>query len=436
MTFIADNDIISNMESKKEIFKLLIKEFHEFRLPEIVIRDLRIPHQTNKVITITGSRRVGKTFYFYQLINELKINIPLEQILYLSFEDDRILPLSFKELDDLLEAYFELYPKNKSKTIYLFFDEIQNVNGWETFIRRIYDKETVRIFLTGSSSKLLSREIATSLRGRTLSYHLFPLSFQEFSKFKGLEIKPDFEYSSMRFNIKRLLEEFILFGGFPEVVLEEEGLKFKILKNYYDLLIYKDLAERFSVRNVRLLKDLMKFLITNISASFSTNSYYKSIEQELHVSRETIMEYLSYIEEIELVYLLPIFSYSLKVQQVNPKKIYSLDNGIRNAVAFKFSQDEGRLVENLVFQEIKRRELEVYYWKKKGEVDFVIKKDDALIGINVSYGNEIKEREERSLLELKNEFGERVQELILITKDVDEQKNDINLIPLWKWLLG
>ncbi|MFH1562747.1 MAG: ATP-binding protein [Nitrospirota bacterium] len=423
------------MESKKETFKILIKEFHEFNLPEIVIRDLKVPQQTNKVITITGSRRVGKTFYFYQLINEIKISIPLEQILYLSFEDDRILPLSFKELDDLLEAYFELYPENKSKMLYLFFDEIQNVNGWEIFIRRIYDKENVQIFLTGSSSKLLSREIATSLRGRTLSYHLFPLSFQEFLRFRGLEIKPDFEYSNLRFNIKSLLEEFILFGGFPEVVLEEKGLKFKILKNYYDLLIYKDLAERFSVRNIRLLKDLMKFLITNIAASFSTNSYHKSIEQELRVSRETIMEYLSHIEEIELVYLLPIFAYSLKVQQVNPKKIYSLDNGIRNAVAFKFSQDEGRLVENLVFQEIKRRELEVYYWKKKGEVDFVIKKDDKLIGINVSYGNEIKDREERSLLELKNEFGERVQCLILITKDVDEQKNDINLIPLWKWLL-
>lgn len=423
------------MESKKEIFKILIKEFHEFRLPEIIIRDLKVPCQTNKVITITGSRRVGKTFYFYQLINELKISIPLEQILYLSFEDDRILPLSFKELDDLLEAYFELYPENKSKVTYLFFDEIQNVNGWEIFIRRIYDKENVRIFLTGSSSKLLSREIATSLRGRTLSYHLFPLRFQEFLRFRGLELKPDFEYSSLRFNIKRLLEEFILFGGFPEVVLEKECLKFKILKNYYDLLIYKDLAERFSVRNIRLLKDLMRFLITNISASFSTNSYHKSIEQELRVSRETIMEYLSHIEEIELVYLLPIFSYSLKVQQVNPKKIYSLDNGIRNAVAFKFSQDEGRLVENLVFQEIKRRELEVCYWKKKGEVDFVIKKDDKLIGINVSYGNEIKDREERSLLELKNEFGERVQDIILITNDVEEQKNDIKIIPLWKWLL-
>lgn len=424
------------MENKKEIFKILIKEFHELDLPPVIVRDLKIPRETNKIITITGSRRIGKTFYFYQLINEFKKKVPFDRILYVNFEDDRILPLSFKELNGLLEAYFELYPENKDKEIYLFFDEIQNVKEWELFVRRVYDKEKARVFLTGSSSKLLSREIATALRGRTLSYHLFPLSFTEFLRFKGLDVKPDFEYLKLRFKIKNLLCEFIFFGGFPEVVLEEESLKLKILKDYYDLMIYKDLVERFSVRNVGLLKNLMKFLITNVSTSFSTNSYYRSIEQELRVSRETIMEYLSHIEEIELIYFLPVFSYSLKAQQVNPKKIYSLDNGLRNAVSFRFSQDEGRLVENLVFQEIKRMELDVYYWKKKGEVDFVIKKDNKLVGVNVSYGEEIKEREERSLRELKKEFGEKTQELILITKDIEENKEDIKFIPLWKWLLS
>lgn len=423
------------MENKKEIFKTLIKEFHESIFPMVIVRDLKVPYETNKIITITGSRRVGKTFYFYQLINEFKKKVTFSQILYVNFEDDRILPLSFKELNGLLEAYFEFYPENKDKEIYLFFDEIQNVKGWELFVRRVYDKERVRIFLTGSSSKLLSREIATSLRGRTLSYRLFPLSFTEFLKFKGLDVKPDFEYSKLRFKIKNLLEEFIFFGGFPEVVLEEESLKLKILKDYYDLVIYKDLVERFSVRNVALLKNLMKFLITNISTSFSSNSYYRSIEQELRASRETILEYLSYVEEIELICFLPVFSYSLKAQQVNPKKIYSLDNGLRNAVSFRFSQDEGRLVENLVFQEIKRQELDVYYWKKKGEVDFVIKKNNKLKCINVSYGGKIKEREEKSLLEFKKEFGEKTQQLILITKDIEKSKENIKFIPLWKWLL-
>lgn len=423
------------MENKKETFKILIKEFHESTLPTAIVRDLKVPQKTNKIITITGARRVGKTFYFYQLISEFKKKIVLSQILYVNFEDDRILPLSFKELNGLLEAYFELYPENKDKEIYLFLDEIQNVKGWELFVRRVYDKERARIFLTGSSSKLLSREIATSLRGRTLSYRLFPLSFIEFLKFKGLDVKPDIEYSKSRFKIKNLLEEFIFSGGFPEVVLEEESLKLKILKSYYDLIIYKDLVERFSVRNLGLLKNLMKFLITNVSTAFSANSYYRSIEQELRVSRETILEYLSYIEEIELIYFLPVFSYSLKAQQVNPKKIYSLDNGLRNAISFRFSQDEGRLVENLVFQEIKRMELDVYYWKKRGEVDFVIKKDNKLKGINVSYGEEIKERGEKSLLELKKEFGRNTQELILITKDIEENKGGIKFIPLWKWLL-
>lgn len=423
------------MENKKEIFKVLIKEFHEFTLPKIIPRDLEIPYRTNKILTITGSRRVGKTFYFYQLISEFKKMVPFNQILYVNFEDDRILPLSSFELNELIEAYFELYPENKNKEIYLFFDEIQNIKEWEVFTRRVYDKEKAKIFITGSSSKLLSRELSTSLRGRTLSYHLFPLSFSEFLKFKGIEISSDFEYSKLRFKIKNLLPEFILFGGFPEVVLEEENLKYKILKSYYDLAIYKDLVERFSIRNVAFMKNLMKFLITNISTSFSTNSYYRNIQQEFRISRETLIAYLSHIEEIELIYFLPLFSYSLKVQQVNPKKIYSLDNGLRNAVSFRFSQDEGRLVENLVFQEIKRKGLEAYYWKGKGEIDFVIKQNDKLKGINVSYGEEIKEREENALLEFKKAYGEKKVELILITKDTEKKEGEIKFIPLWKWLL-
>lgn len=423
------------MENKKEIFKVLIKEFYEFALPSVIPRDLEIPYRTNKILTIIGPRRVGKTFYFYQLIKKFKENVSPSQILYVNFEDERILPLSPYELNGLIEAYFELYPENKNKEIYLFFDEIQNIKEWELFIRRIYDKEKARIFITGSSSKLLSRELSTSLRGRTLSYYLFPLSFYEFLKFKGIEIKPDFEYSKLRFKIKNLMEEFIFFGGFPEVVLEEEGLKLKILKNYYELVIYKDLVERFSIRNVYFLKNLMKYMITNVSTSFSTNSYYLKIKNEFQISRETITEYLSHIEEIGLIYFLPIFSYSLKVQQVNPKKIYSLDNGLRNAVSFRFSQDEGRLVENLVFQEIKRMELEAYYWKKKREVDFVIKKNGKLSGINVSYGEEIKAREEDALLEFKKQYGKKIDKLIIITKDIEKNKGGIKFIPFWKWLL-
>jgi hypothetical protein len=225
-------------------------------------------------------------------------------------------------------------------------------------------------------------------------------------------------------------------GSFPEVVLED-NLKKEILNNYYDMFIYKDLVERYSIRNVDLLKKLTKFLLTNISNLFSASSYHKYITKELSVSKETILEYISYLKEINLIFLVPIFSFSLKQQQVNPSKVYTIDNGLRNTVSFKFSKDEGRLAENLVFVELKRKLKEIYYWKGKGEVDFVIKnKNESIDLINVCYSNEIPKREINSI----NEFIEKhpkakINNKIIITKDLEKSKERIKYIPLWKWLL-
>jgi len=422
--------------TKKEMFKYIIKEFHEARLPELYERKLTIP-ETQKVISLIGLRRAGKTFYFYQLINNLiEGSINPSQILYINFEDDRILPLNVKELNTILEAYYELYPENIDETLYLFFDEIQNIDNWELFIRRVHDRKNARIFITGSSSKLLSKEIATSLRGRTLSYYLFPLSFEEFLRFRQVTLNKDFEYTDARFRVKKLFSEYLYGGGFPEVVLEAEELRQDILRNYFEMFIYRDLVERFSIRNTSLLKSLVKFLITNIGTTFSVNSFYRTIRKDMPVGKDTLMEYLSYLEDINLVYLVPIFSYSLKKQQVNPRKVYCIDNGLRNAVSFMFSKDEGRLAENLVFLELKRRNKEPYYWKNKGEVDFVIKdRDSSLTAINVSYTDEIDERETKALLEFADEFSPKVKELILLTKDLEKTEGKIKIIPLWKWLI-
>ena len=421
--------------TKKEMFKYIIKEFHEARLPEPYKRKLTIP-ETQKVISLIGPRRVGKTFYFYQLINNLiENNVDPGRILYINFEDDRILPLNVKDLNLVLEAYYELYPENTDKALYLFFDEIQNIDNWELFIRRVHDKKNVKIYVTGSSSKLLSKEIATSLRGRTLSYYLFPLSFEEFLRFRQVTLNKDFEYTNARFKVKKLFTEYLYSGGFPEVVLETNELKQSILQNYFEMLIYRDLVERFSIRNTSLLKSLVKFLIKNIGTTFSVNSYYKTIKKDMPVGKDTLMEYLSYLEDINLVYLVPIFSYSLKKQQVNPRKVYCIDNGLRNAVSFMFSKDEGRLAENLVFLELKRRNKEPYYWKNKGEVDFVIKdRDSSLTAINVSYTDEVDERENKALLEFADEFPQKVKELLLLTKDLEKTEHGIKFLPLWKWL--
>ncbi|AKB16963.1 MULTISPECIES: ATP-binding protein [unclassified Methanosarcina] len=422
---------------KKELFKYLIKEFHERKLPEIYPRALEIP-ETRMIVSLIGARRIGKTSYFFQMVGELEKKVGRGRILYINFEDERILPLDVKDLNSILEAYYELYPENVDRELYLFFDEVQNVPGWEVYVRRLYDRGDLKLFLTGSSSKMLSKELATSLRGRTLSFYLYPLDFREYLAFRGVEPVRDFEYSKQRFELKKLFEEYLYEGGFPEVVLEAPELRKKILQDYFEMMIYRDLVERFSIRNTTLLKALTKYLVTNIGNPFSVTSYYKAIKQDQEVSKGTILGYLSHLEDISLVYFLPLFSYSLKAQAINPKKVYCLDNGLRNAVSFTFSKDEGRLAENLVFLELMRREKEVYYWKNGGEVDFVVKgDDDSLTVINVTYSDSIAEREVSALkkFSVKEEFASRIKEFILLTKDTDKTENGITYIPLWKWML-
>jgi hypothetical protein len=417
---------------KKTVFKQIIKEFHERNLPETYSRDLQIP-DTKKIVSLIGSRRSGKTFYFYNRIKDLLAKEDLTQILYINFEDDRIMPLVLNELNLIIEAYFELYPDNTKKRLHFFFDEIQNIPEWELFIRRLHDTMDVRIFITGSSSKLLSKEIATSLRGRTIPNYLYPLSFREYLYFEGIALEKDVEYTHERYAIKNLFQDYMRWGGFPEIALEEEALRQSILKNYYEMFIYRDLVERFSIRNISLLKNLSGYLLTNISTPFSINSYYRTIKESTQVSKETLAEYISYLEDINLIYQVPIFDPSLKKQQVNPRKIYCIDQGLRGAVAFQFSKDSGRLAENIAFIELKRRSYEVYYWKDSKEVDFIARDMNGnLKAINVSYTNEIDARETEGLREFAKT---RDAELIILTEDLEETENDIRFIPLWKWLL-
>jgi len=421
---------------KKDKFSYIIKEFHEFKFPNLINRELTIS-PTNKIISLVGNRRAGKTYYFYQLIETLlSKGINKDQILYINFDDDRLYPLELSDLDDLLESYYELFPDNKNKQKYFFLDEIQNINNWELFVRRLNDKEQIKIYLTGSSSKLLSQEIATSLRGRTLSYNLFTLNFKEFLNFKDFKFTKKDIYSSKRYQLKKYFNEYLNDGSFPEVTLEN-NLKKEILNNYYEMFIYKDLVERYSIRNVDLLKKLSKYLLTNVSNLFSASSYHKFASKDISVSKETILEYISYLKEVNLVFQIPIYSFSLKQQQVNPSKIYCIDNGLRNAVSFKFSEDEGRLAENLVFIELKRQQKEIYYWKEKGEVDFIIKnKDHSIDLINVCYADDIPKREIDSINEFIVKYPKiKINNKIILTKDVGKKEKGINFIPLWEWLL-
>lgn len=446
------------METKKEIFKLLIKEFHELKPPQLIRRDHQLPEYCTSlaagfssrianassppasIVAVTGPRRCGKTFFIYQLIEHFCCHpvspVPRNRLFYINFEDDRLLPLTATDLASLPDAYFELYPDNRDKDIFVFLDEVHNVQGWQLFVRRLLDQENVRLFITGSSSKFSVRSLSPELGGRTLEYAIAPLTFKEFLAFKGLELVPDFAYSNMRFKIKNFLDEYIIFGGYPEVVLSDPSFKFRILKNYYDILVYKDLVEQFSIRNVNLLKGLLKYLITHIGQIFSINSYFLDVQPKLHISRETILDYISYFEQKGLISLVPIYAESPKIQQVNPKRVYTQDNGIRNAVSFPLPEHEERLVKNLVFQQLKRSGNEVFYWKNRGEVDFVGRDNGKLQAIKISYGRELGNGDTNSLLEFVQTTGKHGAELAIVTKDTEKSERGINFTPLWKWLLA
>ena len=385
------------------------------------------------VTVITGARRSGKSTLMYQMIDRLlKGGIRPEDMLFVNLEDRKLVK---SDLDDIYGAYRENI--NPDRKAYVFFDEIHRKDGWESWIRKKYDmKEKAKFVISGSCSYLLRKEYSTLLTGRNLTFDVFPLSFAEFLAFKGIDVdrrmlQKNLVLDQTRYNIMKHLKEYIEVGGFPEVFFEKEAFKNKILKQYFDDIIYKDIIDRHNITSQKV-KDLAQFLITNFTGLVSL----RGIRGSMNISYDTIKDYLYLYKEVFLFFTLNHFSYSLKEQKTFPSKVYCIDNGLVNAVSFKFTKNEGKLAENTVFIELKRREKELYYWKGKNEVHFVIKnKDHTLTAINITYSDEIDKRETKGLLEFKNKFKSKVKELIIITKNLEKKTEGIIYIPLWKWLL-
>ncbi len=422
----------------KEVFKNLITNFQERDLPGVYPRDVNIPLNASRIITLIGPRRAGKTFILFHLIKQLREEIPNERIVYINFEDDRLFPLSAQELAQLPESYYELYPNRKNETVYFFFDEIQVVQNWELFLRRVFDQEKCRIFLTGSSSKLMSKEIATQLRGRTLTCHVLPLSFREYLQFREIQVNPYSDRSVAQ--IKKALDNFIEYGGFPEVLTQEDEYKHKMLKEYLDMLIYKDLVERYHIQNIALLRYLVKYCFTNIATFLNPKKVFNDLKsQGVQLSKDTLYNYLNYLEDAFAIFTVPVHSRSVKEQARNPKKLYGIDVGLKKIVSI--AADKGNLIENIVFLELKRRHEEITYLKNDQEVDFFVTTRDHYQLINVSYKIDDPTTLQRELRGLQNAMKEHdIAISYLVTSDEErEEKVDegtIIIIPLWKFLLG
>jgi len=388
--------------------------------------------EIKEVTIITGVRRSGKSTLMYHMIHDLlKKGIDPKQILFVNFEDKK---LANDSLDEIYQSYRE--NMNLDKKAYIFLDEIHIREGWESWIRKKYDLKTHDKFvISGSCSYLLKKEYSTLLTGRNLTFEVFPLNFEEYLLFKNIKVdknnlKKGIILEKTKLLALKSLNEYLNTGGFPEVFYKQENYKMKILKQYFDDILYRDIIDRYNL-NPRKAKDLALFLITNITSLISL----RNLRNSLNISYDLIKDYISFYKEAFLFFTIDHFSYSIKEQKTRASKIYCIDNGLRNASSFKFSKDEGKLAENTVFLKLKIQEKDIYYWKNNNEVDFVIKNNDSsLTAINISYTDEIDKREIKGLLELKKEL-KKVDELILLTKDTEKEEQGIKFIPLWKWLL-
>jgi uncharacterized protein len=349
--------------------KYVIRQFVDRKLPECRPRDFSLPTGTGKVVGLAGVRRSGKTFIFFAAIQRLvEQGVDRRCIVYLNFEDDRLHPIRAEELDLVLRCLHELYPETLHQRTYMFLDEVQNVEGWERWVRRIHDTEDIEVYITGSSSRLLTRDLSTSMRGRSITLEIFPLSFREVLDFRGIEAVPhSAENESI---IRSELETYLAWGGFPEIVLAHETLRPLILEEYASLMFYRDVVERYGVRNERLMRELLRHCFRNTAGLINISKLHRDFGSlGFSVSKNTVFEYLSYLEDAFLVFFLPKQEQSLRKQAHNPRKLHVIDPGLVAAFKANPGRDVGHKLETSVFLEMRRKRKDLYYYIDNREVD-------------------------------------------------------------------
>ena len=420
---------------KKDKWIEIIKDFQEKKIPEAIERNIKIPLEIpiKRAISIIGPRRTGKTYEMFILMRKLLSSIKKEQILYFNSERADLGLLDYRDLTVMLETFNEVYPESKK---WLFLDEIQNIPEWEKFVRTALD-DNIMVYLSGSSSKLLSKEVATSMRGRSLTYTILPFSFKEYLKVKNITYSKLLS-SKERVKILNALRGYMEYGGYPEAVIYPEE-KERILTEIKETTIYRDVIERSKIRNIKIMKLLIDALIN--SKEFSVNKFYNFLKSNgMKIGKNVLYVYIQFLNDAFFVFLLRKFSYSYKIAEQSIPKVYFVDNGLLWISGIK---DKGRLMENLVFVELLRRNLDISYYKSvtKEEVDFVIKESKKVKQlIQVCYdinGFNTKEREIKALIKASKELN--CSNIMVITWDYETEERvknkKIKFIPLWKWLL-
>lgn len=391
----------------------------------------RLDLKSKEIVDLVGPRRSGKSSILKLVIKKLKLD---DNFLYINFEDPFFIANnSARVIEDLVEVFLEYFSKDLR---YIFFDEIQEISGWEKTLRKFRDGKDYKIFITGSSSKLLSSEIASLLTGRHLSYNVFPLSFSEFLAFKGVSALSKKDRILNEPSIIKSFDEFLLIGGFPEAVLT--GAK-ELLKNYFYDILQKDVAARHNIRAKGALEKMGVYLLSNSGKTISL----ESLKKTLNLSYVSANGYLNHLQDAFLVFAVPQFSYSLKKQAKAFKKIYAIDTGLADAVSFKFSEDKGRLLENAVALELLKSGNSIFYYHGQGnsEADFVVKdklKVQQVIQVCWSLNEEkTRKREISGLVAALREF-KLPRGLILTYAEeeiIETEQGKIFVKPAAKWIL-
>lgn len=419
-------------EKLKEII-LSNRKFINREIKGIVKREnVHLPKKLNKVAIFYGVRRSGKTFALFDLFKE-----HYDQSLYIDFEDERLSDFMAKDFETLKEAFLELFPALLNKKKYFFLDEVQNIKGWEKFCRRAVERENINIFAAGSSSKIMPLEIYTSLRGREWSIEISPFSFREYLLAKNISLSNEYLYGSKKVIVKRHFSNYMKWGGFPEIVLlESEFEKRKLLDEYMGAMFFKDLVERFDMNNTSLLDTLTDKLFSSFTHKFSLNAFYKQYKDKFSFSKDSLYDYYKNFIKSMLIFEVKIFAESTYKRQRNPAKIYVADLGLARRVT---SEDRGRILENIVFLELRKKAEDVFYFTGKGECDFVVKVESDLFPCQVCFelNEENRPREIEGLVECCSRLDKK-RGLILTNDQEDKLKVGdigIKILPVWKWLI-
>lgn len=427
-------------------YEQVVADSQERHLPELLRRSIDIRRAPGNALAIIGMRRSGKTYLCFQMMKDLlESGISRENILYVNFEDERLSSFRNEDFQPLLEVFRQRID-DPDHISYLFFDEIQEVNGWEKFIRRIIDEGGFEVTITGSSAKLLSSEIHTSLRGRALPLEVFPFSFLEFAISRGIEIPKKIPGAKAMARLQACCESYLYSGGFPGVIPLDPATGRQMLQQYLDVVILRDVIERHQVTSVQALRALVQHLVHSPSCRMSINKIYNDFKSRgLTCSKNGLHAFVAHLADAYLIYPIFIHSRSERVRKVNPQKVYLVDTGLLTAASMNITADRGAFLENLIFLSLRRKGDIVEYFHDGGgvETDFVVRdrmngaiKD--LIQVTWSLDNpQTCEREFRGLLTAMDKLNFKRGTIVVWTDHGNIKKNEgVTIIPAWRYLLG